>query len=397
MAQRIGLVVAGAGARGAYEAGAMSVLVPDMAASGNAPTFLFGTSAGALNVLGFAGLSHLGHEAAVQGVVDLWSSVRLGEVVDVPSSVVGTSLRYAAQVAGLPVQLPSLLDTGPQRETLSSWLDFDQMHENIRSGPIDAVGVVTTSEDTGGTVVFVEKKPEVELPPPDEERNIDYVETELTVEHALASAAVPVAFRPVDVQTPERWRGWYVDGGLRLNVPLKPAVDFGCDRLGVVATSPRKYLTGPPVGQPDSARPPDVFSVAAVSLRSLLGDRMVEDLVTLSMVNTLVEAGRGTRYRHIDFQFAGPPRARALEIARLASDVFSREYSGLRGVRNPSLWALNRLIGGSADDSGALLSFLFFDPAFTRAAAELGVEHAREVLGTAEEPSGVGSVDAAAQ
>jgi NTE family protein len=387
VAEAVGLVVAGAGARGAYEAGAMSVLVPSMVASGSAPRLLFGTSAGALNVLGLAGLVHLGWQRAVEALIEMWADVSLEQVVDIPRSVVGTGVGYAAQLAGLPVRLPSLLDTAPQRETLSRLLDLDQLHDNIRTGPIDAVGIVTTAEATRGTVVFVEKKPGVELPPPDEERNITYVETELTVEHALASAAVPVAFRPVDVRTPQRWRGWYVDGGLRLNVPLKPAIDFGCDRLGVVATSPIDYRTGPPSAQPHGARRPDVFSVASMALRSLLADRMIEDLANLTVVNELVSTARQARYRHVDFQFAGPPLNRREDIARLANEVFSENYAGLRGIRNPSLWVLNRLIGGSATDSGELMSFLFFDSAFTRASAELGIEHARVTVGEPGEPS----------
>ena len=381
---RTGLVVAGGGARGAYEAGAMQVLVPRMVAAGETPTVLVGTSAGALNVVGLAGAIDLGARPAVDLLVELWSSVRLSDVVDVPGTVAG-GLRYAAGVAGLPVRTPSLLDTSPQRATLEQLLPLDRLHDNVRSGPVDAVAVVTTSVDTGGTVVFVEKKPSVPLPPPDPGRNVTYVETTLTVDHVLASSAVPVAFRPVLVRTPERWRGWYVDGGLRLNAPLKPALDLGCDRLGVVATQPASYRTGPA----GTRAAPDVPRVAALALRSLLADRMVEDLQTLDAVNRLVaastaggagppaRAGGHGAYREVAYRFAGPGADQAEDLARLASQVYRREYAGLKGLRNPALAVLERLLGGDADDRGELLSFLFFDGAFTRAAAVLGAEHAR--------------------
>lgn len=46
------------------------------------------------------------------------------------------------------------------------------------------------------------------------------------------------------------------------------------------------------------------------------------------------------------------------------------------------MWLLDRLIGGDPDDHGNLLSYLFFDPAFTARAAELGHAHARALLGS---------------
>jgi len=46
----------------------------------------------------------------------------------------------------------------------------------------------------------------------------------LNAGHVLASSAIPVAFPPVQVSDPGPAAGWYVDGGVRLNRPLHPAV-----------------------------------------------------------------------------------------------------------------------------------------------------------------------------
>ncbi len=373
-----GLVVGGAGARGAYEAGALSVLVPRLAADDGVPPIMVGTSAGALNVVGLAGLLHLGVNAALDALVALWGAVRLGDVVDVAGTLAG-GLSYAGRVVGLPTRLPSLLDTSPQRATLERLLDLDRVHEAVRSGPVDALAVVTTSVHTGGTVVFVERKQGVALPPPDADRAITYVDTELTVEHVLASAAVPAAFAPVLVTTPAAWAGWYVDGGLRLNVPLKPALDLGAERLGVVSTQPSSYGTQAPgpVGRTPDVQPPDVAAVAALALRSLLADRMVEDLRVLSTVNRLVAAGAtGTGDREVPFMFAGPGPGQGRDLARLASTSYREAYGGAKALRQPALAVLERLLGGSSDDNGELLSYLFFDPAFTVAAAALGAAQA---------------------
>lgn len=372
------MVVAGAGARGAYEAGALSVLVPALAADGAMPRVLVGTSAGAINVVGLAAGLDRGLDEALSQLVELWGDVRLSDVVDVPRTVLG-GLRYLGGVVGLPTWPASLLDSRPQRATLERLLRLDRLHAVVRDGLVDAVAVATTSVATGGTVVFVEKGPGVALPEPDPDRAITYVATELTVEHVLASAAVPAAFRPVLVPGPAPWAGWYVDGGLRLNAPLKPALDLGCTRLGVVATQPAAYP--PQVPGPPDRRSPDIAAVAALALHGLLADRMVEDLRVLSAVNRLVESSADHSHRRVAFRFAGPAADQGQDLARLATHAYRESTSGLRGLRDPALVVLERLIGGAPDDNGELLSYLFFDSAFTAPAARLGAEHAARSAG----------------
>ncbi|WP_306454260.1 patatin-like phospholipase family protein [Rhodococcus sp. ACS1] len=282
MAERVGLVVSGGGARGAYEAGAITSPLPRL---GRPPTILVGTSAGALTVTGLAADADLGLDQAAEHVVSRWSSVALDDVFGVVSSIAGGGLRYLGQLAGLHVRLSSPFDTTRMTETITKLVPFERVHENIERGIVEAVAVAATSVATGGTVVFVEKHPSIELPRYDANRNISYVETELRPEHVLASAAVPGLFRPIHIGTPPAWAGWYVDGGLRLNMPLKPAVQMGADRLGMVSTRPRHWPTGLPSQQHTGTGEPDIFNAAGVILRAMLADRMVEDLHRLESRN----------------------------------------------------------------------------------------------------------------
>ena len=55
----IGLVLSGGGARGAYEAGVMSVLLPALEARGERPNIYVGTSVGAINAAYLASSRHL--------------------------------------------------------------------------------------------------------------------------------------------------------------------------------------------------------------------------------------------------------------------------------------------------------------------------------------------------
>lgn len=382
MAERAGLVVAGAGARGAYEVGALSVLLPRMVEAGAAPSVLVGTSAGALNVAALAGLAHCRPEEACAELARRWRRVRLDDVLDVGGTVLGTGAGLTGQLLGLPaavrgllgLRLTSLVDGGQQRDTLTRVVDWDRMHDNIARGPVDAVAVATTSAATGGTVVFVERKDSVPLPPPDAKRDITYVDALLTPDHLLASAAVPALFRPVRITEPGEFAGWYVDGGLRMNTPLKPALGLGCDRLGVVATTPEVPSARSPADP--CALEPDVFAAGALALRILLGGAVTDDLRALLAVNAQTRVDPADPHEVVDVWFGGPPAERATDLATLANRVFRREFSGHRALRNPGLWALDRAIGGTEADHGELLSFLLFDPAFAEAAIALGAEHA---------------------
>ncbi|BBG01971.1 MULTISPECIES: patatin-like phospholipase family protein [Pseudonocardia] len=386
MAGRTGLVVAGAGARGAYEAGALTELLPRLTRTWSAPSVLVGTSAGALNVAALAGLAGTPPDDAATELVARWESVRTGEVVALPSSALEATAAYAGDLLGvpsalrralgLPDRVTRLLDADRLLPVVERVVDWDRLHHAIGRGLVDAVGVACTDAGTGGTVVFVEHGADVALPPYDPGRDIRYVGTRLGPEYLLASAAVPVLFAPRRIDGPGA--GWYVDGGVRLNTPLKPALRLGADRIGVVATTP---ATPSPGNEPPPDRVPDVYAVAALALRIVLGAGVTEDLRTLRAVNTGIDRGADTRHSRIGTWFAGPPPERATELAELAAEIRRREYGGLRALRNPSLLVLERLVGGAVPDTdlthGAeLLSFLFFDPAFATAAADLGAAHA---------------------
>ncbi|BCJ75969.1 hypothetical protein CS0771_55130 [Catellatospora sp. IY07-71] len=393
----IGIAVAGAGARGAYEAGVLSVLLPAMEEFDQRPTVWIGTSVGAVNAALFASLAHLPAKEAVDVALDRWRQVRPEDVFHAPlSNSVRTVLRYLGEVAGTGARLHSLLDTAPLRTTVESWMDWPQLHRNThaRNGPIDAVGVCATGCGTYRTAMFVEGRLAGKLPAADHERGVDYKKTSLRPEHIMASAAIPVAFPPVWIDDEAGGPGgWYLDGGIRLNAPLKPAIALGVDKLVVVATSPAFSSPAMPPARP--AERPDIFDAAGDWLHAGLVDRMIEDLRTLSIVNQMVPqkddaaakaagADGSRRRRVIPYIFAGPVQEG--EIAALASDAFNMRYGrGPRSGWGLNIRLLNRLLGGRAASRGELFSHLFFEREFVEAAIELGAADAWRLLATTRE------------
>jgi NTE family protein len=381
--ERTALVLAGGGARGAYEAGALSLLLPELERRGQRPSVYAGTSVGAINVAVLAASAHLPAEEAANRLVALWSELDKSDVIRPILRRQGplAALRFAGELLSIPgVRLPSVLDPTPLHASLDRWIDWDALHRNIRDGLIDTVAAVCTSARTGRSVVFVEEREERVF---NRSHAVAYVAASVEREHVLASAAIPLLFPPILVESPARARGWYFDGGTRLNAPIKPALDLGADRLVVIASD---SIAGPTMDLADEdtdAAPPDIGDGVLHLLEGALVDPLIEDMRTLGNVNAFFAEGdqtgprlyRSVRgkapYRRVPYVFVGPSERGA--VGRLASSVFSARYGGIRGaLRAPDFQLITRLIGGESATHGELLSLLFFDSAFTRELIDLG-------------------------
>lgn len=374
---RVAVVVTGAGARGGYEAGVLSVLVPRLYSSGVKTLMFVGTSAGAINATIFAALSHLPPEKQAQQALQIWRNITVSDVFRSP--IIGfpwVVARFAGQLLQMPrMQLTNLLDTDPLRRTAEGAIDWSQLRTNIGEG-CTTLAVVATSGADNRTVVFVDRADAAPVPPSDDERPIDYVAAHITPEHVLASSAIPIVFSPVHVSDPQGWDGWYLDGGIRLNAPLKPALALGADAIAVVATHPEVDATPP---APASSLPPDVDDVVVRLMDAALVDRMIEDLRTLAKVNMLVDSTQpatptGRTRKVIPFLAITPP-ARAT-LGNLAEETFRnqrRQWGGVVGMlRQAELRILGHALGGDGPRRGDLFSYLYFDHEFIEASIELG-------------------------
>jgi NTE family protein len=313
---------------------------------------------------------------------------------DVMAPIVGpglmvTALRLLGNALRLPgAKVAGLLDPSPLRDSLERWIDWVALQRNVRAGTVDAVSVVATGLARGGPVAFTQTRRQ--LPAPHGADELRFVRTTLRGEHIRASAAIPLLFAPVEVTTPRAARDHYIDGGTRLNSPLKPALALGADRVIVVGVEP--FGRRPETAQ--SAGPPQLADVTANILDGLLVDQVADDLHRLATINSFfVEGVRSgpshaarayrtskgrTPYRRIAYTLVAPPRRG--EIGALAEEVFENRYSGLRGLRAPDYPLLSRVMGGPSRSRGELLSFLLFDEVFTERLIELGRSDAERWL-----------------
>ena len=391
----VGLVLAGGGARGAYEAGAVSVLLPHLEARGERPGLLVGTSVGAMTAVYLASVGHLDAEDAVSGLLERWREVGKGEVIRsiIRGGGPSTVLHYAGEVLGVPrVRLLGLLDPSPLAATLDDWIDWRALHRNVRSGAVNALAVVTTAVASARSSVFVEGRTRKELY---SSYGIDYEPVRIANVHVRASAAIPTFFPAVRIDSPARARGWYFDGGTRLNTPIKPVLDLGADRLVLLATDSIERTRVPPAKAPDAA--PDFSGGAVELLQATLVDPLCNDVRMLGKINLLAgeESGssdvdryqeaRGKRpYRQIPYIFVAPSSRG--ELGRRATEVFNHRYAGLKGLRSPDFALLTRLLGGAGHSHGELLSYLFFERDYVDGLIEMGRSDAKSWLDRVDGP-----------
>ena len=382
----VGLVLAGGGARGAYEAGALSVLLPALERSGERPGVLLGTSVGAVNTAWLAATAHLDAEAATGSMLERWRSIGWSNVLGplVSPFELSRALVYLGELIGIPgAELTSLLDTGPQAATLKAQIDFTQLARNVETGALQTAAVVATSYATGDSVVFHDSGGSPVTIAADLRRGICYASTPLSAEHIQASAAIEALFPAVEVRTPASRGGWYGDGGAQLNTPIKPALTLGAERVVVIGLNSLQ----PP---PDSVLTrPEVFDGLALILQAMLANQLAHDVQTLATINcclgcapTPPAAGPTSAgpYRPVPYIFVAPTDRYA--IGRVGVEVWERNVHKLKWrLQQRDVALLGKLIDAGRDPvRGELLSYLFFSPEFHSALIELGRVDAQKWL-----------------
>ncbi len=370
----VAIVLSGAGARGAYEAGALSVLLPFLKGD-DRPRMVLGTSVGALNAALLASYLHEGVDVAAAALLEGWRQITPESVFATPRRSV---LRRAQRRRRRPVGVaPGLLDTDPLLVTLGKLLPDEHFGSAVAQGTLEAVAVVASSCASGDAVVFLETTRLV----PDSGPGVAYVPARLGPEHLMASSAFPLAF--------PAWRvdgageGWYIDGGIHLNTPLKPAIDLGAERILAIGATP--FDIGQKQGR---AKPPNVMDGSGQILHALLADSLRTDLAALVRSNVLINAEIGGPSATGGTPQTGHSGHRVVRYCAL--NPSDDGLSSVAAQTWPSgLFPFVRSLGGyralgpltaQHEQPGQFLSYLCFASEFIAAAITSGVTDAERLI-----------------
>jgi NTE family protein len=386
---RTALVLAGGAARGAYEVGVVQHVLEEVARDLGRPVrldVLSGTSVGTLNACGLAAFADLPARERMGRVVDVWAHLEIEELVkpDVTGVLaMGARLLGRSTPRGAsPVREGGLLAPEGLERLIERSIPFDRIKENLRAGHLHALTVSTTHVKSGRTVVYVHRA-SPGLPRWSHDPTTVARAAEITARHALASAAIPILFRAVELDG-----DYHCDGGLRQNVPLSPARRLDAGRVLVV--NPRYISTEPLDDRAAEDLFPGPLFLLGKTLNALLLDRIDTDLARLQTINRILEAG--TRYAGPGFvgglnRELGFPEGHGLrpmdallvrasqDIGRLAAEhVCEPRFARAPGVARR---LMRRLAEPDSRSEADLLSYLLFDGDFASKLIDLGRADAR--------------------
>lgn len=354
------LVLSGGGARAAYQAGvlrAIAELLPD--ARRNPFPIICGTSAGAINAAGLAcGAENF--RGAVQRLVGVWEAMEVSRVYRGDALGVGIAgARWLSALAFgwlLRRNPRSLLDNGPLRELLAGELDFHGIDRAVGSGALQALCITASGYNSGQSVSFYQGLAHID---PWERAQRVGARARLTVEHLMASCAIPFIFPAVKLN-----REWFGDGSMRQLAPIAPAIHLGAERILVVAAGR--------LGQERQARGggegyPSLAQVAGHALSSIFLDGLAVDIErltrinrTLSVIPPEVRQASGLALRPIQTLVLSPSERLDHLAARHARSLPWPVKTLLSGI------------GALRRNGGALTSYLLFQADYTQALMDLG-------------------------
>lgn len=279
----LAIVMGGGGARAAYQVGVVRYLArrfPDLEVP-----IVTGVSAGAINAAHLAA-HHGTFEQAADELVHLWSDLTPERVFRTDlRSLWGHVLRWVRQLAsggGGSSPVRGLVDTQPLREYLTEALhavggELTGIRYNLRTGRLKAAALSTTNYSTGQSIMWVQGRDIREWERPNRRAR----KAVLSIDHVMASAALPIVFPAVRLGP-----HWFGDGGIRLTAPLSPALRLGAGRI--LAISTRRRRTQPEADAATVRGYPPPAQVAGVLLNAVFLDSLEQDGQLLDRINGLV-------------------------------------------------------------------------------------------------------------
>lgn len=383
------LVLAGGGARGAYEVGVLQFIREELPKRlGRHLHFdvITGTSVGALNG-SFLAATATDEDHQAERLAKAWRDLHLEQLIALQPRDIFKAGRLLLGKSPPPPEpgtyrYGGVLNTAGLEEFVFRFVPWRGIRRSIRSGALKSLAITATHVGTGHTVVFLDSSERI--PTWSQNPFIRSIPAAISPRHALASAAIPMLFPAVKVG-----RAFYVDGGLRNNTPMSPAIRLGADRMLVVSLRHKatQVEENAKAVMHEADYPKPLFLLGK-ALNSLMLDPTEYDLERMEKTNAILRAGEtayGSEFAKVissrDRQHDPLRQLQAVhiqpseDIGAIAADLLAR--GGPKLSSRVARKLLQRLAGNEAAGEADMLSYLLFDGEFASELLELGYRDAK--------------------
>lgn len=350
------LYLAGGGARGAYQAGALKAISDILKVKTLPFEMISGVSIGSINAAVLAENAS-DFSAATEKLATLWQEITCAQIFNASNYELSKSvLRNLSTLLVKQRQSGFLLNTLPLHDFITNNIDFKAIENNIFQNHLETMEVVSNCYETNQTVSFYQH-----ANPLFEDWNYPRHISEratLSMEHILASSALPLFFPAAKIQGLH-----YGDGSMGLVAPLRGAIRFKVEKIMILGTRQQpvfmdsEYLRNGDIG---------FAHILGGMLNGVFLDNLDRDIEMVNRMNDIARMislwrKRRSPWRPIETLHLRP----SVDVANIAQDQYQSMPAFLRFLLN---------ILGAKSHSGDLLSFLLFEKEFTNELIRLGYE-----------------------
>ncbi|MFD2166024.1 patatin-like phospholipase family protein [Thalassotalea euphylliae] len=359
------LLLTGGGARAAYQVGVLQAIASFIPRNHGTPfPILCGTSAGAINSTAlacYASCFHLG----VKKLEYIWKNLSVERIYHTRADRVAGNIFtgfLASFQADYANKFPrSLLDNLPLKDLLGNVLDFNRLDKNVLNGYLRALSITASNYTTGDSITFYQSAEQIQ---PWFRAKRRGEPCQLSIDHLMASAAIPIVFPSVKIRNQH-----YGDGSIHQLSPMSPPIHLGAERIFIIGVEQPKEPLHPLENNP---HPPTVGTIAGHMLDSIFTDTLQSDLERLHRINdtlALIDEEKRKQQenlKHIDTFVLNPSH----DFNAIATDYY---YDLPMTIR-----LLMRSAGVKNTPESSLLSYILFDKHFCRHLIKIGFEDALE-------------------